>query len=250
MIHLFSVLPYPLWLIASISYCIHCFNVCASACLHRFNFLLPPLYQCFHFSCSGIQAHVRISVSIWDQASEHPSIGLVLVIMAMAIQLHSFAQLEDILARANVQDYDWIRMTLTGLSLIETIRDDGTRWVAIRVTEVQLEGVPMILSPAHLEAHISLGTWTPNNSWARQFGRAMQRLPQTGLLNMELKLNSEVTPWSPIARLLVFKFNVSCVAGQTLTMLEQTLSAGGSTTCHRARSPRGPVFHVSVRSWN
>ena len=197
---------------------------------------------------------MRISVSIWDQASEHPSIGLVLVIMAMAIQLHSFAQLEAILARANVLDYDWIRMTLTGLSLIETIHDDGTRWVAIRVTEVQLEGVPMILSPAHLEAHISLGTWTPNNSWARQFGRAMQRLPQTGLLNMELKLNSEVTPWSPIARLLVFKFNVSCVAGQTLTMLEQTLSAGGSTICHRARSPPGPVFHLSVRrlvrSWN
>jgi hypothetical protein len=101
---------------------------------------------------------------------------IVLIIMAMAIQLHSFSQLESILARAPVQEYGWIRMTLTGLSLIEGIHDDGNRWVAVRVTEVELEGVPMILSPARLEAHISLGTWAPNTSWARQFGRAGQRL--------------------------------------------------------------------------
>ena len=142
----------------------------------------------------------------------------------------------------------WVNAKLQGLSMYSNAHGAYT-WVAISIGSMKIGDTCFALA-GNLEAHISLGTWTPAAAWAKQYDSTDKKLKSySDGLDLQLMLNSEVSSEG----LLIFSFCASSISGGRLHSMEQVLSAGGRVlyNTHRGMSPGGknpgPLFHLSVR---
>ncbi len=143
---------------------------------------------------------------------------------------------------------EWMHVQLAGLYLREN-SDRPTadhHWAAVQVTSLTVDGETYSLSP-DLDAHITIGSWMKKpsaSSWSKYFTRAVKKLADTPMLDMEMKPNADGCD----TRRLIFSFMVHSQGGVTLHALSQTLNACDlrQWDLGRGMSPPGRVLHLSV----
>ena len=120
----------------------------------------------------------------------------------------------------------------------------------MRIPRVKIADKTYSLNESIIDAHISLGRWHLRDPYkfAKQYHRAYKLLGESGGLHVRARRNLSV-PGLPDGY-HVHTFHVHSAGAKVMERLEQTLSAGQTLEHglhHRAISPPGPVFHLSVR---
>ena len=120
----------------------------------------------------------------------------------------------------------------------------------MRISRILIADQPYVLNETIIDAHISLGRWHIRDEvmFQRQYKKAYQALGNSGGLHVRARRNLEV-PDLP-AGYQVYTFHVASTGAKVMERLEQILFAKQTLEDlrhHRAISPPGPVFHLSVR---
>ena len=120
----------------------------------------------------------------------------------------------------------------------------------MRIPRVLIADQPYGLNETIIDAHISLGRWHIRGEamFERQYDKAYEVLGKSGGLHVRVRRNLSV-PDLP-AGYQVYTFHVASTGTKVMERLEQILSAKQileDCRHHRAISPPGPVFHLSVR---
>ena len=120
----------------------------------------------------------------------------------------------------------------------------------MRIPRVLIADQPYGLNETIIDAHISLGRWHIRDEamFKKQYDKAYVALGKSGGLHVRARRNLEI-PDLP-AGYQVYAFHVASPGTKVMERLAQILSANQTLEdCrhHRAISPPGPVFHLSVR---
>ena len=120
----------------------------------------------------------------------------------------------------------------------------------MRIPRVKIADTIYGLNESIIDAHISLGRWHIRDAvtFEKQYRKAYTVLGESGGLHVRARRNLAV-PDLPDGY-QVYQFHVASPGAKVMERLEQMLSAGQTLEYgihHRAISPPGPVFHLSVR---
>ena len=120
----------------------------------------------------------------------------------------------------------------------------------MRIPRIKIADTIYSLNESIIDAHISLGRWhiLDAQKFEIQYRKAYKLLGKSGGLHVKARRNLAV-PDLPDGY-QVYQFHVASPGAKVMESLEQMLSAGQTLEHglhHRAISPPGPVFHLSVR---
>ena len=120
----------------------------------------------------------------------------------------------------------------------------------MRIPRVLIADQTYGLNKTIIDAHISLGRWHIRDEamFEQQYRRAYRVLGESGGLHVRARRNLSVPDLPDGYR--VYTFHVGSPGAKVMERLEQILSAKQTLEDwrhHRAISPPGPVFHLSVR---